>query len=181
MPTGLTAENADQGVRLRWNANEAAKDYQIQRKPHSNLNYEKWDTTTKTGYLNLQCTSGTAYDYQIRARITDGKNSYYSCGNVVSCIPLTKPQITKVSSQKGVITISWEEVEGAQEVQIYRSAKNDEQMELYDTIKGENRSYTDKNVENGIQYFYKIVVTKTAYGNIDGQNASNTVGVFGKK
>lgn len=180
MPLNLSAENYNGGIQLTWDASASASYYQIQRKPHANLNYEKWDTTKELSYWNKKCNSGTVYDYRIRAVFKDGDNYYYSYGNVASRIALSKPQITSVQSKDGTNVISWEKLSGAQSVQIYRRASYEDNWVLYDTIKADTLSYTDANIESDIQYFYEIVALKTAYG-IDGYSRSNQVGVFGKK
>lgn len=178
MPLNVTAENYDGGIQLTWDPSDSAIYYQLQRKTHASLSFETWDTTRKLSYWNKACDSGTTYDYRLRAAIQDGDNYYYSWGAIVSRGALSVPQITAVYSDNGANTISWEKVQGAQSFEIYRRTENENSMELYDTIKADVLSYTDVNIEDGVQYFYEIVALKTSYG-IDGRSVSEPVGVYG--
>lgn len=177
-PLSAAAENDNGAVRLNWDASQSAQSYQIQRKKHTTLNYSNWDTTKNSSYSNYDCDSCTAYDYRIRAKITEGENTYYSDGAIVSAIPITTPQITSVSSKNGANTFSWKKLSDGSKFEIYRRAENESEFTLYDTISPTKTSYTDKSVENGIQYFYKIALTKTSYELFGRSFDSNIVGVI---
>lgn len=163
-PKNFTAENSDGAIRLNWEEAEGATSYHLQRKPYINLNYESWDTTKKTTYLNSDCNSGWHYSFRLRAIYKWGEDEYYSAGTIVSVIPLATPKITSVTPRSESVTVSWDKVANAGAFEIYRRVGEKGSFELCDTVSGGKTSYKDTNVQSGTQYFYKIVATKTSYG-----------------
>lgn len=177
--TDLTAENKDGSVYMNWTAAESSQSYNFQRKTWNSISYSYWDSyeSESTHYNNYSCTSGTLYDYRIRTVIEEDGVKYYSAGVVTRAIPLTTPTITSVSSKNGTATINWKNVENGSSYEIYRRTEDESDFTLYDTVKSSASSYTDKDVEIGMQYFYKIVQTKTKLGIASISYDSNTVGI----
>ncbi len=176
-PLGGTAKNRDGTVQLAWEPATEEVSYHIQRKSWDALGYSYWDTTQRTTYRNLSCKKCVAYNYRIRAMIQDGEQTYYSGAIVLSAIPIPTPAISTMSATSGGNTFRWSAISGGDSYEIYRRAAGEAEFTHIDTISGKRTSYTDKNVEDGVQYFYKIVLTKSKAGIDDRSDYSNTVGI----
>ena len=90
------------------------------------------------------------------------------------------PQITTVSAKSGANTIQWNKLSSGGDIQIYRRAEDEKEFALYDTVSSKKTSYKDEDVKNGVEYFYKVVNTKTVLEEKGSSFASNTVGVVAK-
>ena len=66
------------------------------------------------------------------------------------------------------------------DIQIYRRAEDEKEFALYDTVSSKKTSYKDEDVKKGVEYFYKLVNTKTVLDEKGSSFASNTVGVVAK-
>lgn len=180
-PAAGSAQNSDGAVQLAWEAVEDADNYRIERKKWSDLNYSYWDNyDEKTTYKNMDCESGTLYSYRIFAEMEADGETYRSGALVVEAIPMDTPQITTVSAKSGANTIQWNKLSSGGDIQIYRRAEDEKEFALYDTVSSKKTSYKDEDVKKGVEYFYKLVNTKTVLDEKGSSFASNTVGVVAR-
>ncbi len=183
-PENVNAVNADGRVFLSWDKAAGAQKYYLQRKFYSNVAFEYWDSVEKTSYTNVSCDQGSLYFYRLRAIHKEGDETYYSDSVIVQAIPMETPVIAKQSSGKSGNTITWNSLNAESnrpdKVEIWRMVEGAEAFELYDTVKEGKTTYTDENVESGVQYFYKIVAVETTNGHTERSAESNTVGIVTK-
>lgn len=182
-PKNVTAANVGGMVRLRWDEVEGAQKYYIYRKYYTSTQHQYWGSTEKTRYTNDTVDNGSLYSYRLRAIIKEDDVTYYSDSVTVRAIPMETPVINKVSYKNDNITISWNTLNDSNNpdnVEIWRKAEGADAFELYEVLKDGQTSYTDKNTEKGIEYFYKLVATETADGHTERSEESNTVGVVAR-
>ncbi|MER7179334.1 PA14 domain-containing protein [Streptomyces hyaluromycini] len=74
-PLTLTADAADSGVVLGWNAVDSATGYQVYRWNPATQTYEKLTTTTERSYDDTTATRGTTHYYWVTALYADGTES----------------------------------------------------------------------------------------------------------
>lgn len=177
MPKNFQVVNEDGVLHLYWGSVKEAHTYSIRRRTAGDFNFERYDTTTKCDYPNYKVNNGVLYYYRIAAKYEEDGNTYYSMTSVARAMPQNDPVIIGVSSSDGGAAIEWNKVEGQSEIQIFRQAENEESFQLIDTIDADSTSYTDNQVQDGIQYFYKIVTLKNAYDFEGISKESNTVGI----
>ena len=177
-PTAFTSECVDGAISLAWDAVEGADSYHLQRKGYTALNYESWDSTANTTYLNLKCTSGSHYSFRVRAVYKYNGDSFYSGGTIVSAMALPTPEIKSVDAESGSISVSWNKVKSAGGYEIYRLVEGEEEYTLCAAVGSSKTSYEDAGVTPGIQYSYKVVATKTSYDYTGRSSASAESSVF---
>ena len=179
MPQNFQVENRNGKLRLSWEIVDGAKNYRIQRRRPNDFNFDTY-TNKATGpyYVNdSNIKQGTVYYYRIAAKYEEDGVIYYSMTSVVRGMPQKTPVISSVSSKDSKAVINWNALENQDEIRIYRRADNEDGFSLLTTVKGSTTRYTDKDVEAGRQYFYKIVSLKSSYGFDGVSDESNTVGV----
>ncbi|MBR5343794.1 MAG: hypothetical protein IK149_07850 [Oscillospiraceae bacterium] len=179
MPKDFQVENRNGKMRLSWEKVEGVKYYRIQRRRPNDFNFDTY-TNKATGsyYVNdSNIKQGTVYYYRIAAKYEEDGVTYYSMTSVVRGMPQKTPVISSVSSSDSKAVINWTALENQDEIQIFRRSENEDSFKLIATVKGDKTRYTDKKVEVGVQYFYKIVSLRSAYGYDGVSDESNTVGV----
>ncbi len=172
-PKTFTSECADDAIRVTWEPVEGVTSYHLQRKTHTDLNFESYDTVDRTSYLNYSCDSGTHYNYRVRAVYEHGGDEYYSGGVVVSAMALPTPEIKSVTPKADSISVSWNKVENAEGYEIYRQAQGENSFTLCGTVKDSKTTYKDTDVVSGTEYSYKVVATKISYDYTGRSSASD--------
>ncbi len=159
------------GIQLRWSEVEGADAYRIYRKSGKSK-WELIDTLTapSSSYTDLFVKSGVKYTYTVRASNEGGSSSYNAKG--LSLIYLSTPKITKVTTVKSGIYISWNKVTGAEYYRVYRKDSKGKWVLIKKT---KSLSYTDKSVKSGKNYTYTVIAA-----NGDVRSLYNTKGVSTK-
>lgn len=140
-------------IKLTWKAVENAVKYEIYRADSASGTFSKKYTTSGTSYTNTSATAGNTYYYYVKAIAADGTSANSS---VVSCIcKLAQPAI-KVSNvaSSGAVKVTWEEVPGAVEYEVYRANSKNGTYTLKYTTKG--TSYTNSGATLAKTYYYKV-------------------------
>ena len=71
--------------------------------------------------------------------------------------PPQKPAVSVTSKATGRAAVSWKKVDGAKGYRIYRSTSPNGPFKQIKTItKGKTITFTDKNVQSGTTYYYKV-------------------------
>ncbi|SDC23281.1 hypothetical protein SAMN05660690_1014 [Geodermatophilus telluris] len=112
-PTGVTAELADDGVAVRWDAVEGATGYEVRR------DGDVLGTTATTSYVDDGTESGTEYRYSVTA-LEDGDRS--------ETVPATDPVVTPVAPTARIalttdgadVVVEWDTVTGADAYEVSR-------------------------------------------------------------
>lgn len=164
--TSLTAESAGyKKVKLTWNAVDGVTGYEVSRKTSSS-SYKKIATVTngKTSYSDTKVTAGTAYTYKVRAyKTVNGNQVYGDYSNEASATPaLDAPQIAVKNASYNSVTITWNQISGANGYKVYRSTKQDSGYKTVKTINDKTTlTYTDKKLSVGTTYYYKVCAFRT--------------------
>jgi len=126
-------------------------------------------------YTDKNVTCGTTYYYKIRPYcMVKGKRIYAAYSTVASAqpIPATPKKLAAEMVSDSEAKLTWKKVTGATGYKIYRSESEDGKYKLVTTVKkNATVTYTNKKLELGKTYFYKIkayakVGSKTVSGKL---------------
>ena len=176
-PSKPDTKSEKTSITMTFNKQDGATGYEIYKK-NSKGKYKKLATTTSAQYVDEDLTEGTTYSYKARAYVynTVTKKKVYSEYVFFSAETSTKNYIdvTATMASKNSVKVKWTKVTGADKYEIYRtstsstntsySSKNkkgtqsNEKWKLVKTItKAKTVSYTDKKLNAGETYEYKVV------------------------
>ena len=153
-PTVTAFNAASTGkIQLKWYPLPEAKEYEIFRADAENGPYVKLRSHSTVQYQNSSVTTGQTYFYQVRAVYADGSTSAFSTPVSIACAP-AQPQVTISNTADGRIRLTWADVEGAAQYEIYRA---DSQSGPYTKITSTSgTSCTNVDPQSGGTYFYKV-------------------------
>ena len=150
-------------VTLEWTSVDNAKGYQVYKYNAEKSKYEKVKTTSELTYTDSSLSKGDFPQYKVRAYGTskagDTIYSAYSSVFYATVTPTTPTGLEVASKSDDSVKLKWKDA-GCSGYMVYR----------YDAITGSyskigttsSTSYTDKTVDSGTAYKYKIkAYTKT--------------------
>jgi len=152
-------------AKISWGAVSGATGYEVRRATSKNGTYKAVKTTTGTSFTNTKLKAGQTYYYKVRAYKTiDGKKIYGAYSSIVSVKPkplkVTGVKATKIKS--GQAKISWSKQANVSGYQIVRATSKNG---TYKSVKTTSKlTYTDKKLEAGKTYYYKVRAYKTVSG-----------------
>ncbi|MCR5090588.1 MAG: hypothetical protein K6C08_13885 [Oscillospiraceae bacterium] len=171
-PQLLQATPGTKGTTVQWRSVKGAAGYKVYRRVVEGTAYTAWkEIATVSGYakqtyLDTGMVSGGDYEYTVRAyrgNILSGY--YYDTGDVLAASYLAAPVIESiVNTSDSVQTVSWTEVSGATEYEIYQ--RNVTLREKFPTspTKTVTTASADMDVtyssNKGYQYSYQVVALK---------------------
>ncbi len=137
-------------VTLTWSAVSGATKYRVRRNDGSGwVNYKD---LTSTSFTDTAVTNGTKYSYAIYSYVG---NAWGGASAIVSATPTggaTIAQNVKATASDGMVTLTWNEVNGATK---YRVRRNDGTgWANYKDVKA--TALTDNNVNIGTTYVYAV-------------------------
>ncbi|MCR5338066.1 MAG: hypothetical protein K6E75_05860 [Lachnospiraceae bacterium] len=95
----------------------------------------------------------------------DSKPAKVSVGSNKEAKSLKAPKISKISSKKKKVTLSWKAVAGAESYVIYRSVKKKKGYVVVGYAENGKTAFTDTNAIKGKTYYYKVkAAVKNDYG-----------------
>lgn len=110
-------------------------------------------TLTKGFFKSVKLTKG---DYYVKVeRSSNYTNAVYDVTLTNSKKPLA-PVLTKVTSAKKIVTLTWKKSANANKYEIYRSTKKNGGFKKIDTVYNDAK-YVDNNAPKGKTCYYKIV------------------------
>lgn len=152
----VTVANANGSVTVKWSKVAGAKGYYIYRKAGSAASWSKLATIssgTTVAYADKKVTSGTAYQYTVRA-INSKYASSYCTGAAIKYIAPGK--LISAASAKAGITVKWNKIAAASGYVVYRKVGSGSWAKLA-TVKGSATvSYLDKSAVKGTTYTYCV-------------------------
>ena len=169
-PTEAAVENMDGTVRLSWKTKEKNTQFLIHKRMAEEFNFtaikELSEEKAATDHIwDLEVDDagiGLLTRFRISAMVREDNVTYFSEAADVEILPLRKPVITKCVSSGGENVISWNPLPNQGTVLVYRRAEGNEDFKLLEYVK-EGETYTDKNVQPGVEYFYRIRTERTNY------------------
>ena len=163
--------------KLSWKAVSGATKYWIYRSTDGK-NFKYYDSTTKTTYTNNSTTVGTRYYYKVKAVVVDNGTSYASAFSSAKSMTVRAAAPTlKTSAPEGTPSLSWNAVNGATKYWVYRSTDGKE-FKYYDSTT--KTAYTNKSVDAGKTYYYKVKAVNVVNGTSYASGFSNSVSVLVK-
>lgn len=148
-PTITSIESAEDGVLIKWNAVGGAQKYRVYYRGANG--WTKMVDTAQTSYLDTEVVSGTTYTYTVRCvnNAGDAFMSYFKPG--VSQKFVSAPDF-KLTRNENSITVSWDEVTGAELYRVYYYGATG-WRKLVDTT---STSFEDKDIRSGESYTYTV-------------------------
>lgn len=173
----VSITSANGKPKLSWNAVSGATKYWIYRSTDGK-NFKYYDSTTKTTYTNNSTTVGTRYYYKVKAVVVDNGTSYASAfSSAKSMVVRTAAPTLKTAAPEGTPSLSWNAVNGATKYWVYRSTDGKE-FKYYDSTT--KTAYTNKSVDAGKTYYYKVKAVNVVNGTSYASDFSNSVSVIVK-
>ncbi len=171
-PKVTNVANGRYGILIEWNKIDKATFYRVYRKVPGG----KWSflgKTDATSFADKTAVNGQEYMYTVRAGKGDVLSGYY-LSDYVEYISMVN--FTSVKNTKNTITVTWESNDIADGYYIYRSVNNSS-WKKYATVNGsETVSFTDKKVENGKTYQYRIrAFDGSTYSSFDPEGIGTTI------
>ena len=173
----VSITSANGKPKLSWNAVNGATKYWVYRSTDGK-NFKYYDSTTKTTYTNNSTTVGTRYYYKVKAVVVDNGTSYASAfSSAKSMVVRTAAPTLKTAAPEGTPSLSWNAVNGATKYWVYRSTDGKE-FKYYDSTT--KTAYTNKSVDAGKTYYYKVKAINVVNGTSYASDFSNSVSVIVK-
>ena len=173
----VSITSANGKPKLSWNAVSGATKYWIYRSTDGK-SFKYYDSTTKTTYTNNSTTVGTRYYYKVKAVVVDNGTNYASAFSSAKSMTVRAAAPTlKTSAPEGTPSLSWNAVNGATKYWIYRSTDGKE-FKYYDSTT--KTAYTNKSVDAGKTYYYKVKAVNVVNGTSYASDFSNSVSVLVK-
>lgn len=173
----VSITSANGKPKLSWNAVNGATKYWVYRSTDGK-NFKYYDSTTKTTYTNNSTTVGTRYYYKVKAVVVNNGTSYASAfSSAKSMVVRTAAPTLKAAAPEGTPSLSWNAVNGATKYWVYRSTDGKE-FKYYDSTT--KTAYTNKSVDAGKTYYYKVKAVNVVNGTSYASDFSNSVSVIVK-
>lgn len=192
-PSKPSTKSEKTKITMTFSKSNAITGYQIYRK-NAKGKYVKITTTTSRQYVDKNLKENTTYSYKARAyaynpvtkKITYSEYVYFSAETSTNNYITVKAEKKSKNSAK----ITWTKVAGATKYEIYRtstastdsvyseknSAASNSKWRLIKTItKAKTTSYTDKKLNTGETYKYKVIAYYKAGSQIREINDEDTV------
>ena len=162
----FTLSNTASGITVKWNKVADADGYQVWRKTGSG-DWKLARTITSaniTSYTNEKRTSGTKYQYRVRAYKTVDGMKLYSSYSTKTKYFMAQPEISSVVNTSTGITVKWGKIVGATGYRVYRKTGTGDWKLAKTITSGSTTSWTNTNRTNGTKYQYKVVAVKAVSG-----------------
>ncbi len=160
-------------ITVKWNTVSGADGYQVYRK----VNSGKWKVvknTTGTSYKDKNVKAGYKYSYTVKAhKKVNGKKVYSGYNKKGLSGKLNT--VVSLSAKNKTVSISWKKTTGATGYYIYRSgSKNGKFSKIKTITSGKTLKYTDKKVNTGNTYYYKVI----PFAKITGKKVNSTSSII---
>ncbi len=181
--TSVKAQSST-SMSLTWKKVSGATGYQIYRSTKKSSGFQKIATVGGAGtvtYKDTGLSAGKTYYYKVRAcKVGSKKTGVASFSKVQKAWTLKKVEISQVESAAGdAVTLKWNKVSNASGYTVYRSSSPSSGFKKIAGISsGNTLTYTDKTVETGNVYYYRIAANNKITGNKMGRgDYSDTLAV----
>lgn len=146
--------NVNNMVRVMWTRVGGAESYLVYRQTQGS---SKWELIEKTAserlyYEDKTVESNTAYKYAISTE-KGNVTSVIGAGSI-SHIFLASPEFVEVTNTTDGVSLSWNEVSGAEKYEVFRKTDISKEWQLITTTT--SLKFLDTDVINGTTYFYTV-------------------------
>ena len=156
----IAVANTTNGVKISWTTVGRAEKYYVYRRTSTTAAWKRIKATTAVGFVDTTVTSGSAYQYLVRA-VAGTEMSAYSNIVAVRFLASTKPVAKNAAAG---ITASWSKVPGATGYIVYRRQKTASGWSAWKKLATTKAlTYTDKTAAAGKDYIYGAVAYSGSY------------------
>ena len=167
VPTPLSAQSVDGGVKISWDAVDGAKAYRVYVRNGSG--WKGLGNTAATSFTDSNVISGSSYTYTVRAIDPDtGKLLSFFDRTGVSVRYVAAPVITGFTPAENGTAVTWGAVSGAQMYRLFYH--NGTGWKTIGTTSGTSLTHT--NPVDGKEYRYTVRATDANGNYISGFNAA---------
>lgn len=168
-PTVYVSKTKYNSVTIKWSKVPSTRKYEIYYSTSPDGEYTLLKSQGGTSYTHNKLTTGVTYYYKVRAT----RDYFYGeFSNTTSGRPvLGELKNLKVKTGTNQLKISWKSVSGAQAYVLMRSDSAD--GDYVEISRAKKTSYTDKGLEAGTTYYYKVYAIAGIY-------QTNTLGPVGE-
>ncbi|NOZ51718.1 MAG: DUF1566 domain-containing protein [Gammaproteobacteria bacterium] len=184
-PVGITATASDKTIKLSWNTVDNAQQYNIYIAAEPSIqpdNYWKLAkgasySTTDLSYINIDLENGVSYYFVVTATNNKGE-SLPSTRITATPKPITRaePELPKPSPPLGLVasaannqvTLSWQEVAGADQYNLYMATEFGVNQYLYNklgngmAVLNVSNPYTHQGLKNNTVYYFVVTAENRA-------------------
>ncbi len=157
VPVPKAASASYNSIKISWPAVSGATGYVVYRYYPSTQAYKKIKTTTAASYTDTSLTTGTTYQYRVKAYRTVNKISVFSATSALASAypkPATPGSFTAARASSSSIKLSWKAVTGATGYEVYRATFSTGTYSLVKTTS--SLSYTNTGLTKNKTYYYKV-------------------------
>ena len=154
----------DKTIRLTWEQVPEADGYQVQLKVSG-----KWKTVKTIGknstvsYNYTKTRLGKSYVFRVRAyRKVSGNTIYSKAAQVKEKAVPQAPVSLKAAAKKGKITLTWKKISRVSGYTVSRKAGG--AWKTVGTVKASKKSFSDKGIQRGKTYTYRVRAYKVSKG-----------------
>ncbi|MBQ6935039.1 MAG: hypothetical protein IJN49_00695 [Clostridia bacterium] len=162
--------NKNGSVVVKWGSVKGAKSYNVYRKTSKNGSWVKIASTTGTTYTDKNIKSGNNYFYTVKAYNGSNTSSFVTSG--IATKYLSTPKLTKISSGKNGVTVSYSKITGATGYAVYRKTGNGNWSKIATVTGNSKTSYLDKTAKKNVTYTYTVRAVNGKY-----MSSYNTKGI----
>lgn len=165
-PSSLKVEQTTSSgaVKLTWTAAQGADKYQLYKATSKDGKYTRIKTFSEStrSYTVSGLTGGKDYYFKVRGYVTIKEKNYYSSfSSIVKSTPITVKAptgtaVAKANASGSSAKISWTKSSDATYYQVYRATSKTGSYKKIKTVSKNYTYITDKNLEKGKTYYYKV-------------------------
>lgn len=166
-PTGLAVKNNTTGILFGWSKVANASGYRVYRKLITDRYWTYMGYTKNNYYPDYKTESGLTYVYTVRAVCGGHYSDYLRDG--IKITRLDTPHLLTAKSSREGITVTFEQVDGAQRYNIYRKNGSGTWKMIGKITDLKSSAYLDRSAAKGVTYTYTVraVDTLTAVADTD--------------
>jgi fibronectin type 3 domain-containing protein len=170
-PTGVSASTLNATITISWAAVPDATEYRIYRAATAGGAFTLVGNTASVNYTDTGLTDGSTYYYVVRS-VTDEGESTNSQEASATIAMLPAPASVAVARGDGVLSVSWQPVNGAAQYTVFRSTTSG--GPYTQIVTRTNTSYVDSGLTNNTTYYYVVRSNNGARESLDSAQASGT-------
>lgn len=177
-PVISSAVNNNGKITLSWSKISDATSYRVYRATSTTGAKTLLKAVTATTYTDTTAVLGTTYYYYVAAydSIT-GRLSNYSTGkSVKAAASLTAPTISTITTDQGVVKLTWNKVTGATSYRIYRANSSTGAKTLLKAVT--STTYTDTSATVDKTYYYYVAAYSSTTGALSSYSAGKSIKVL---
>lgn len=175
-PVLSSVECAAKGTQICWNSLPGADSYILyRRKNNGSWSQIKSLKGSAVSYTDTGVSSGTTYEYRLRAAGSGVTSAYSTARKIVF---VKSASLTSVTNGDKGITLKWKKVSGISGYYVYRKTASQTAWKYVKQVSASTVSYTDTKVIQGEKYSYQIRPYKKISGKKYKGAAANTKSII---